>query len=113
MADKKIMLLPSDLVDRIDQNRGDVSRADFISVLLENATQEKLPKESITQYITLQELEAFKHDIRSLLRNFLDFFIAYGLELGSTYKKEELELLEQKLKEVTGTSARASRSSQK
>ena len=113
MADKKITLLPSELVERIDQNRGDASRADFITALLENALEENSVKENTSAFITRQELETFKHDVRSLLKNFVDFFIAYGLEIGSTSKKEEFDLLEQKLKEVTEPPVRTSRVSSK
>jgi hypothetical protein len=103
MADNRIVVLPAELVEKIDKNRGDVSRADFISALLDNVLRESQGKEAISSFITRQELEGFRQDVRALLRSFLDFFIAYGLELGTTTssKKDELGLLEQRIKEVT------------
>ena len=32
MSDSKILVVPNDIVKKIDDNRGDMSRAEFISV---------------------------------------------------------------------------------
>ena len=36
MADKRMMVLPAEVVARVDENRGDLSQADFINLLLDN-----------------------------------------------------------------------------
>ena len=55
MSDMRIMVLPAELVVRVDENRGDVSRAEFINLLLNsqlgNGEQEQQP-----QFVTWESL---------------------------------------------------------
>ena len=81
MSDKRMLILPADIVKKIDENRGDVSQADFIQMLIDNQFKEK---EKDSNYATKDEMRAFEDDTKRLLRSFLDFFVAYGLEIGKT-----------------------------
>ena len=36
MTDKRMLILPSELVKKIDDNRGDMSQADFLDYLIES-----------------------------------------------------------------------------
>jgi len=120
MAEKRMMILPADVIKKIDDNRGDLSQADFINFLvdtqLKGDTQEKqaIGKEEIVslieshikeelkkqRYVTREEIQAFEQDIKSLLKTFLDFFVSYGLELGKKSPKAEFEELSNKLEEL-------------
>ena len=46
MSDNKILVVPADLAQKIDDNRGDMSRVEFIEVLIDNLVtgQTDLPK---------------------------------------------------------------------
>ncbi|MBL7209822.1 MAG: hypothetical protein ISS52_06965, partial [Dehalococcoidia bacterium] len=57
-------------------------------------------------HVTKEEFRQFEQGIRELLRNFLEFFLSYGLELGKEPTDKELEALTQKLR-VLGASAKA------
>jgi hypothetical protein len=96
MTDKRMLILPADLVKKIDDNRGDVSQAEFIEVLIDSQFKDK-DKGKESQYATKEELSVFEEDMKRLLRSFLDFFVSYGLELGKQSQAGELEELTSKL----------------
>jgi len=120
MSEKRMLILPVELAQKIDNNRGDLSQAEFIDFLIESHLKEaKEPKyvtkeeiESLKQavkkilvkeeggdkkYVTREEVQVFREDTRKLLKSFLDFFIGYGLELGKASPKNELDELASKL----------------
>jgi hypothetical protein len=114
MSNKRMLIMPSELAKIIDENRGDLSRAEFINFLIQNAQEEsnkgagyttkeelKAPEEKLKKlsqahskkYATHEELAVFKQNLRTLLKKFIDFFIGYGLELGRQAPLSELEEL--------------------
>ena len=81
MSDKRMLILPAEVVQKIDDNRGDISQAEFISLLIDNQLKEK---EKDHKYATKEEVQVFQEDIKRLLRQFLDFYVSYGLEMGKS-----------------------------
>jgi hypothetical protein len=103
MTEKRMLILPTELVKKIDDNRGDVPQAEFLDFLIEShlkgathpanvVTREDLDvlkaefaktlnKESY-KYALKEEMAGFQEDTKKLLKSFVDFFIGYGLELG-------------------------------
>jgi hypothetical protein len=121
MAEKRMLILPAEVIKKIDENRGDLSQAEFINFLIENRFKEggsgekqSASREEILalidsqlkevakkqQYATREEIKAFEQDIKVLLKSCLDFFLSYGLELGKNSPKEEFEELSSKLEEL-------------
>ena len=122
MADKLMLIVPADLVGKIDANRGDLSQADFIGFLIDRLLSEKideqkgvngeefesikadlekllaLQEEAKKKYATKEEFQAFLQDNKKLLKSFLDFFIGYGLEMGKKSPNGELSEIASKLK---------------
>lgn len=99
MTDKRIIVVPAELAKKLDENRGDMSQAEFIEFLLDMQLGEakKTGEKVAPVYATREELLSFEQDIKKLLKNFLDFFVTYGLELGKPSLSEELEELTSKL----------------
>jgi len=96
MSEKRMLIVGAELVKKIDDNRGDMGRSDFIDFLIESHFKEK--EESKSQgSVTREEFRQFQEGTKELLRNFLEFFISYGLELGKQPKDKEFEQLTQKL----------------
>jgi CHAD domain-containing protein len=95
MAEKRMLIVPAELVKRIDENRGDMSQADFIDFLIDSQLKEesKEPK----NYVTEERFHSLEQDIKRLLRSFLDFFVSYGLELGKQSPQSEFEQIASKL----------------
>ncbi len=121
MTDNRMLIIPSELVKKIEENRGDLSQAEFIHFLIQNALEERAKelcyatKEELKafeeelnkfsqihskKYATQEELAALEQDLKKLLKTFIDFFIGYELELGKQTPLSELEELTSKLSEL-------------
>ena len=111
MAEKRMLIVPAELVKKIDDNRGDMTQAEFIELLIDSKLYEssgiykflnnQLKEENKEQkYVTKEEIRSLEQDIKKLLRSFLDFFVSYGLELGKQSPKAEFEELSSKLQEL-------------
>ena len=94
MSEKKMLIIDTEVVRKVDENRGDMNRSDFINFLIGSCLKEDSGKQN---YITKEEFNQFQQGTRELLRNFLEFFISYGLELGKQPKDKTFEELSQKL----------------
>jgi len=100
MGDKRMLIVPAELVKKIDENRGDMSQAEFIEFLINNQLQETKEKAKEQQYVTKDEIRVFKEDVKNLIRRALDFFVSYGLELGKHSPTTEFEELASRLHEL-------------
>jgi len=99
LSDSKILVVPADLAQKIDDNRGDMSRAEFIDALIDNLVTEKTEtkKSEVMKYATQAELSVFEQDMKQLLKSFLDFFMSYGMELGENGGPVDFEKFTNKL----------------
>jgi metal-responsive CopG/Arc/MetJ family transcriptional regulator len=103
--------VPADLVKKIDDNRGDVNRAQFIEALIDNLIEEKpeTKEKSKVEYATKEEILVYQQDMKQLLKSFLDFFMAYGMEFGDNGQLLEIEKFTSKLqglqKDIVGEDA--------
>jgi hypothetical protein len=96
MSERRMLIVDAELVKRIDDNRGDLGQSEFINFLIESQLKEK--EEGKKQGgVTREEFHQFQEGTKELLRNFLEFFISYGLELGKQPSDSEFEQLAQKL----------------
>jgi hypothetical protein len=122
MSEKVMLIVPAELVRKIDENRGDLSQAEFIDLLIDSRLSEEtrgqrgVSKEEVEslktavnkflareeaakhKFATKEEFLSFQQDTRKLLKSFLDFFIGYGLELGKQSPTNELAEITSKLK---------------
>lgn len=100
MDEKRMLIVDAEVARRIDENRGDMSIADFISFLIDNQFNRSVVDQR-NNNITKEEFQQFEEGIKDLMRNFLEFFLSYGLELGKkTEGNGELERLAQKLQSM-------------
>lgn len=97
MTDKRMLVVDADVVKRIDENRGDLSFSEFINLLIDNQLKEENIKHN---GVSRDEFRQFQEGMKELLRNFLEFFISYGLELGKQTGDEEFQQLSQKLQSL-------------
>ena len=101
LSDRTILIIPADLAEKIDSNRGDVDRAEFIEALIDNILTEKHEPEKKgeqAEYVTRTEFVSFQQDIKQLIKNFLDFFVSYRLELGENNEQVSIDKFTSKLK---------------
>ncbi len=122
MTERKMLM---ELVKKITDNRGDLSQTDFVSFLIDSQLKDEAkskaavsreefddlrqdvkklldrvggPKDS--KFVTKIELASFQQDTKRLLKNFVDFFIGYGLEIGKDSPIADLEELTSQLEDI-------------
>jgi hypothetical protein len=101
MSEKRMLIVDTELLERIDQNRDDMSRAEFIDFLINNQLNgESKNKSKENGAVLREEFDQFQEGVKELLRSFLDFFITYGLELGKKPEDEKLQQLNHRLQAV-------------
>jgi deoxyxylulose-5-phosphate synthase len=129
MSEKKMMIVPSELVNKINENRGDLSQAEFIEFLIQDQLGVEKPAElkdttkaeieglrrEIRQFmqeveakqknfVTKEEANAFQEDTKKLMKSFLDFFIGYGLEFNKKSEGNDLSELSKTLDKLEKSS---------
>ena len=107
MPEKRMLVIPAELVRKIDENRGDMPQADFIEFLIDSKLQETVKEPAVAavdtkKFASKEEMKSFEDDIKKLLKNFLDFFVGYGMELGKESSSPELAELNARLHELEG-----------
>jgi hypothetical protein len=104
MTDKRMLIVDEETLTRIDENRGDMDRAEFIKFLINSQLGEDESATAISpQYVNREEFQEFSQGMKDLLKRFLDFFISYGLELGQEPKDGTFSELVQKLQSLSAT----------
>ena len=101
MADKRMLIVDADVARKVDENRGDMNRSEFISFLIDSQLKDGTGEQI---YVNKEEFLQFAQGMKELLRHFLEFFISYGLELGKQPQDETFQELTQKL-QTLGNSA--------
>jgi metal-responsive CopG/Arc/MetJ family transcriptional regulator len=96
MPEKRMLIVDTDLLTKIDENRGDMSRSEFIDFLIDSNLVEDSGKQKVGKqnYITREEFSQAQQGIKELLHSFLEFFINYGLEVGKPENKNFDELVQ-------------------
>ncbi len=105
MSEKRMLIVDTEVVRKVDENRGDLNRSDFINFLIDSCLKEDSKKQN--NYITKEEFDQLQQGTRELLRNFLEFFISYGLELGKQPQDKTFEELSQKLQALGSSGNKA------
>ncbi len=103
MSEKRMLIVDEELLSKIDENRGEMSRVEFIKFLISNQLEEQEGTVTSNQYVSREEFQEFAQGMKDLLRRFLDFFISYGLELGQEPKDGTFNELVQKLQSLSAT----------
>ena len=106
MSEKRMLIVDTELVEKIDDNRGNMERSEFIDFLIDSRLKEESEKQNGQNGgVSREEFHQFQEGTKELLRNFLDFFISYGLELGKQPKDKEFDQLTRRL-QALGSSAK-------
>ncbi len=97
MADKRMLIVDAEVVRKVDENRGDMNRSEFLNFLIDDQLKEDTGNQNNQNYVDKEEFLHFAQGMKELLRNFLEFFISYGLELGKQPQDKTFNELSQKL----------------
>ena len=107
MTENRMLIVPAEVVDKINANRGDMSQAEFINFLIDSHLKRETDEE---HFVTRSTLQDFEQGIKDMLRSFLEFSVSYGLELGHGPGKDEMEALGLKLQRLGGSVEEKSKS---
>ena len=89
-----MLIVDADVVRKIDENRGDMGRSAFLNFLIDSQLKEEVVNQN---YVDQEEFLQFAQGMKELLRNFFEFFISYGMELGKQPTDKTFAELSQKL----------------
>jgi len=107
MSEKRMLIVDDELLRKIDENRGDMSRVEFISFIINNQLGADGSGEPTShKYVDREEFQEFSQGMKDLLRRFLDFFISYGMELGDEPKDHTFNELVAKLQTLSASGAK-------
>ena len=107
MAEKRMLIVDAEVAQKIDENRGEMSRSEFLDFLIDSQLKEDAGNHN---YVDKEEFYHFAQGMKELLRNFLEFFISYGLELGKQPQDKSFEELSQKLETLDSSGSEARKS---
>jgi hypothetical protein len=121
MTEREMVILDHDVIERVDMNRGDLSRSEFISFCIDNLLDEALSggarikgektidsryvgEEVMSAYTTTVDFEQLKHDLKDIMNVFLEIVLNLGLELDRSQGKDidELEHLQARIHKIFG-----------
>jgi hypothetical protein len=100
VAEKRMLIIDADVVRKIDDNCGDMSYSEFFNFLIDGRLQEGEKGTEGSNYVNREEFHQFTEGMKELLRNFLEFFLSYGLELGKQPQDNTFGELSQKLQSL-------------
>ncbi len=90
-----MLIVPTEIVKKIDENRGDMGQGEFIDFLIDSHFQKEETNDG--RYVSREQFQAFEQGMKDLFRSFLDFFLSFGLEIDQTSRTAEFEEFNHKL----------------
>jgi len=103
-----MLIVDAEVARKVDENRGDLSQSEFLDYLISGQLEGDAANQNANQnYVSKEELFQLEQGIKELLRNFLEFFLSYGLELGKQPQDETFKELSQKLQALANSDNKA------
>lgn len=72
-----IMVVKKDVIEQVDEYRGELTRTEFVNVLIQSQLKQI---SGDCSYVDQEEFQRFAQGMKELMRNFLEVFLSYGLE---------------------------------
>ena len=106
---QSIIVVDAEILRKLDNKRGDMSRSQYLGFLIDGML--KPGKANADGYLPKSEFNEFAQGMKELMRNFLEFFLSYGLELGRQPQDQTFTELSQKLEALSSTKSKSPASS--
>ncbi|MFC1916016.1 hypothetical protein ACFLW4_04900 [Chloroflexota bacterium] len=103
MAEKRMLIVDAEVGRKIDENRCDMNYSEFLNFLIDSQLKEEVGDQN---HVDREEFNQFTLGIKELLRNFLEFFLSYGLELGKQPQDKTFQELSQKLQALASSDSK-------
>ncbi len=105
--DKGMIIMPVRLLERIDQSRDKLSRAEFVEFCVDallKQEEEGVPRGAEGGgTVSRQEFDEFKKGIKNLQRAYIDLLLTISLEPLSKASAQEVQSFKQRLAELLET----------
>ena len=98
-----IMVVKKDVVEQIDENRGEMNRTEFVNLLIQKQLQEFYDKPE--DYATREDLNQSTQAVQQVLHNFVEFFLTYGLMMGQAPQTQTLQQLHDQVRALNSPPA--------
>ncbi len=102
--DKGIIIVPASLLEKIDQCRDKLSRAEFVEFCADallKQEEEGVPRGAKDEEsVSRQEFDEFKKGIKNLQRAYIDLLLTVSLEPLGKASAQEVESFKQRLAEL-------------
>ena len=89
MPDRRILIVPAELVRKIADNRGDMSQAEFIEFLIDSHLEQRYGAQQETRWVTKEEFRLFEENLKQSLRSLIGHFASYSSKVGNELPKTE------------------------
>jgi len=76
--DDLILVVEKEVVKQVDENRGEMTRSEFVNFLIQSQLKEC---QNSRNYVEKEEFHQFAQEMKELLRNFFEFFLSFGLTM--------------------------------
>ena len=91
---QSILVVDAEVLKKLDDKRGGMNRSEYLNFLIEGMLKGNADN---GDFVPRAEFHEFAQGMKDLLRNFLEFFLSYGLELGKQPEDRTFAELSQKL----------------
>jgi len=89
-----IMVVKEDVVEQIDEHRGEMNRTEFVNYLIQCQLKEQLNQKN---GVSNEEFQQFRCQILALMHNFLEFFVSYGMSMDKAQQEETIQTFSKQL----------------
>ncbi len=103
MSEKRMLIVDDELMRKIDENRGEMSRNEFLSFLISSKLEDHESPAVSSQYVSRAEYAEFTQGMKDLLRHFFDFFIKDGIKSDEQPGNGDFAELSQKLQALSAS----------
>jgi len=92
--DAVVLVVGGEVIHRVDEHRGEMTRSEFIDFLIQSQLKEGYKNRN---YMEKEEFHRFAQEMKGILRNLLEFFLSWGLELEQQKQDKGFEEWLQKI----------------
>ena len=64
MADKRMLIVDAEVVRKVDENRGDMSRSEFLNFLFDSLFREETKSQNHANYVSREEFYEFAQGMK-------------------------------------------------
>ena len=96
------MVVRKDVIEQVDENRGEMTRTEFVNLLIQSQLKEFYEKRD---YVTKEEFGQFMESTKKTLHDFLEFFLTYSMMIEKQQQPQVSQQLKQQARKALDNSS--------